>query len=201
MQRANELADFQNFYKKKLKKQEEFRNEVRKQIIEKQQRVLNERNKDKEEGIAAQTYTKFINEKLEKLRKKRKQEDQRRYIETQLAEKKSLKVGNINSKSQIDSIILREAKKEIDVFENKQITKKIEKHKLYETLKSDYLKFKNNKIIVRKKEIQEGMKDLENYNKVLDDLENKRNQEKKIRQGVSQRYATLEPRVSHEKVI
>ena len=71
-------------------------------------------------------------------------------IKKQIAEQKFKDNAAKITKNNIDSIIVSEAKSQIDMMNKDQKNKKIEKKKLFDSLYSDYVKYKENKMFVKK---------------------------------------------------
>lgn len=71
-------------------------------------------------------------------------------IKKQIAEQKFKDNAAKITKNNIDSIIVSEAKSQIDMMNKDQKNKKIEKKKLFDSLYSDYVKYKENKVFVKK---------------------------------------------------
>lgn len=68
--------------------------------------------------------------------------------------------------------------------------RQLKKHELYDSLKTDYLKFKENKMLKRRQEVSDGLNHVRNFNVMMDKMESNRQEEAKARLG------TVNPQLS-----
>lgn len=108
-QRADDKSEIQAKLKLKLQKQERFRNDVREQIKQKQERLLGEREREYNAGIMAKSFTKFESEQTQKMKLKSKQQKQRQMILNQIEERRNQSLAESKTKYEVDSMIISQA--------------------------------------------------------------------------------------------